>query len=49
MFTSTALLLDNPVRAEEATKLVSWDGKMKDSRSLPCEDVDGCVCFTERD
>jgi hypothetical protein len=49
MFTSIALSLENPVRAEEATKLVSREGKMKDLRSLPYEVVEGSVRFTERD
>jgi len=48
MFTSTALLFEKTICAEEVTKRVCRDGKTKDLRSLPCRDVDGCVCFTER-
>ena len=49
MFTSMALLLEGSVRAEEATKLVSRDGKTKDLKSLPYDDVDGSICFTMSD
>ena len=49
MFTSMALLLENLVRAERATKLVSRDGKTNDPRSLPCEELGDCLCPTERD
>ena len=49
MFTSMALLLEGPVRAERATKLASRDGKTNDPRSFPYKDVGCCVRSTESD
>jgi hypothetical protein len=48
IFTSMALVLGNPVRMEDATKLVSRDGKTKDLSMRADDAAAGFVSLTER-